>query len=261
MKLALIKLSGKTIDTFTTSDNGLNILNRLKTEYDGIVIVHGGGKLITEWSEKLGHVSTFHEGQRVTCANTIEVVSSVQGGLLNNKMTSYLFTHNIKTIGLNGIDGGLFKAEQLDEKLGYVGKPVQASQVDWILDLIDKGFVPVFSSICADETGQLMNVNADVFSSALAIALNAQTVLFFSDVDGVQLNNKYQNLLTTKEIKSGITSGEISGGMIPKMKSCMELIDKGISKLWIGNDFNDFNEVLKNKKRGTWIVGEKRIAV
>jgi acetylglutamate kinase len=261
MKLALIKLSGKTIDTFTTGNNGLNIINKLKVEYDGIVVVHGGGKLITEWSEKLGHVSTFHEGQRVTCANTMEVVSSVQGGLLNNKMTSYLFTHNIKTIGLNGIDGGLFKAEQLDEKLGYVGKPVQASRVDWILDLIGNEFVPVFSSICAAENGQLMNVNADVFASALATALNVQTVLFFSDVDGVQLNNKFQSLLTSEEIKTGIATGEINGGMIPKLNSCLELLEKGVCKLWIGNDFNDFDDESKNKKRGTWIVDSKRIAV
>ncbi len=261
MKLALIKLSGKTIESFISGTTGIDLINDLKQEYEGVIVVHGGGKIINEWSEKLGHIPKFHEGQRVTCKKTIDVVSSVQGGLLNSKITSHLFMHNIKTIGLNGIDGGLFKAEQLDEKLGFVGKPVQANQVDWIINLIESGFVPVFSSICAAENGQLMNVNADVFASALAVSLGVESVMFFSDVDGVQLHNKYQTMLTTDEIKTGITSGEINGGMIPKMNSCLELLDKGVSKLWIGSSFAEFSKSSENKKRGTWIVDSKRIAV
>lgn len=261
MKLALIKLSGKTIDSFITGSNGIDVINNLRKENDGVVIVHGGGKTINEWSEKLGHEPSFYEGQRVTCDKTIDVVSSVQGGLLNNKITSYLFMHKVKSIGLNGISGGLFKADQLDPNLGYVGKPVQASQIGWIIDLIHKGFVPVFSSLCSTESGQLMNVNADVFASALATTLSVDSVMFFSDVEGVKLHEQFQTTLTRNEIESGILSGEINGGMIPKMNSCLELLSKGVSKLWIGNSFSEFSNSSINNKRGTWIVESKRIAV
>lgn len=261
MKLALIKLSGKTIDSFITGSNGIDLINNLRNEFDGVVVVHGGGKMINEWSEKLGHEPNFHEGQRVTCEKTIDVVSSVQGGLLNNKITSYLFMHKIKSIGLNGISGGLFKAEQLDANLGFVGKPIQSNQIGWIIDLIHKGFVPVFSSICATENGQLMNVNADVFASALATTLSVESVMFFSDVEGVKLHDRFQTILTRSEIEAGIISGEINGGMIPKMNSCMELLSKGVSKLWIGNSFNEIGNSSENKNRGTWIVESERIAV
>ncbi len=261
MKIALIKLSGKTIEQFTTGNTGVNLINKLQLEYDGVVVVHGGGKIISEWSEKLGHVVNFHEGQRVTCENTIEVVSSVQGGLINSKITSYLFSHKIRTVGLNGVDGGSFIADQIDRKLGFVGKPKQTSQVDWIFDLLAKGFVPVFSSICAGASGQIMNVNADIFAAELAKALSAEALLFFSDVGGVMLNEKYQSFLSSEEIVSGLQSGEINGGMIPKMNSCMELLSNGIKNIWIGNSFDEFISSSENKQRGTWIVDSKRIAV
>jgi acetylglutamate kinase len=261
MKIAVVKLSGKTIDQFVTGSIGKDLINNLKLEYEGVVIIHGGGKLISEWSTKLGHEVSFYEGQRVTCKNTIDVVSSVQGGLLNSKITSYLYSFNIRAIGLNGIDGGAFIANQLDDKLGYVGRPVVKNQLTWIVELLKQGFVPVFSSLCSDQYGQIMNVNADLFAAALSISLSAEAVLFFSDVDGVLLNNKYQNLLTMDDIKEGISSGEINGGMIPKMHSCLELIDQGVSKIWIGNNFNEFTNISSNKKRGTWIVSTKRIAI
>lgn len=261
MKIAIVKLSGKTIDQFSTGTVGIDLINNLKLEYEGVVIVHGGGQLITEWAAKLGHEVSFYEGQRVTCKNTIDVVSSVQGGLLNSKITSYLYSHNMQAIGLNGIDGGAFTANQLDEKLGFVGKPVVKNQLGWIVELLKQGFIPVFSSLCSDEKGQIMNVNADLFAASLSIALSAESVLFFSDVDGVLLNKKMQSMLTIEEIKNGMSSGEINGGMIPKMNSCLELIEQGVSKIWIGNDFNEFKNISSNKKRGTWIVGTKRIAI
>lgn len=261
MKIVLIKLSGKTIEQFISGNNGINLINNLKREYDGVVLVHGGGKTISEWAEKLGHVVNFHEGQRVTCKNTMEVVSSVQGGLINSKLTSYLFSHSIKTIGLNGIDGGLFAADQIDANLGFVGQPIQINDAEWIIDLLNKGFVPVFSSLCADANGQLMNVNADIFAAALGKALTVESILFFSDVNGVMLNKQYQSVLTTCDIKSGMTSGEINGGMIPKINSCIDLLANGINKIWIGNSFEEFICSTENKQRGTWIVDSKRIAI
>lgn len=261
MKIVLIKLSGKTIGQFTSGDTGVNLINKMKLEYDGVVIVHGGGKLISEWSEIFGHPVNFYEGQRVTCQNTMDVVSSVQGGLINSNLTSYMFAHKIRSIGLNGVDGNSFTADQINENLGFVGQPKQTAEVDWIIDLLKQNFVPVFSSVCSTLDGQLMNVNADIFAAELGRALNVETILFFSDVGGVVLNNKFQSVLNQSQIKSGLISGEINGGMIPKMNSCVSLLSYGINKIWIGNSFDEFVSTSKNKQRGTWIVDSKRIAV
>src|SRR5690606_23351438 len=124
--------------------------------------------------------------------------------------------------------------------------------------------VPVFSSMCRDKNGNLMNINADVFAKELAVTLNADTVFFLSDVNGVKLNGTMQNVLIEEEILDGISSGQITDGMIPKLQSCLSLIKSGIHKVWIGSDLLNinFNEHLfESNLKGTWIVESKAIAV
>jgi acetylglutamate kinase len=253
MKISLVKISGKTITEFLTTDKWVNTIKSLKKEYDGVVIVHGGGKSISEWSEKLGLENKFVNGQRVTTVEQMEVVAAVQAGVLNSQLTAKLNASGLNAMGLSGIDRGTFKAEYLNKDLGYVGKPELTGSPMWIISLIKSNVIPVFSSVCMDKNGNLMNVNADVFAGTLASALNAEIVFFVSDVDGVKINGTVKNTLTGDEIISGIASGDITDGMIPKLQSCMELINKGINKIWIGSQIEDQDGYTGN---GTLIINK-----
>jgi len=252
MKLAIIKISGKSLNDFTESKNGADLIKSLKEKYSSVILIHGGGSLITEWSDKLGLQTSFHEGQRVTDSKSMEVTAAVQDGLINSKLNAYLMSNGIQSIGLNGIDMGLFTAEYIDNKLGFVGNPRSNLSYQWLERLLQDNIVPVFSSVCSDSGGNLMNVNADLFAGAIAKLLKAHTVVFISDVEGVKLNGKFQNSLSVDELHKGLSTGEINNGMIPKINTCINLIANGISNIWIGNKFSEINNFNSNK--GTWIV-------
>ena len=252
MKLAIIKISGKSLNEFTESKNGAELIKNLKKKYSSVIVIHGGGSLITEWSDKMGIQTSFHEGQRITDSKSMEVTAAVQDGLINSKLNAYLMSNGIQSIGLNGIDMGLFTAEYIDNKLGFVGKPLSNLSYQWLEKLLQDNIVPVFSSVCSDSGGNLMNVNADLFAGAIAKLLKAHTVVFISDVEGVKLNGKFQNTLSVNQLNKGLSTGEINNGMIPKINTCINLITNGISNIWIGNKFNELNNFQSNK--GTWIV-------
>jgi acetylglutamate kinase len=186
----------------------------------------------------------------------MEVVAAVQAGVLNAKIVSRLVTNNLNAVGLTGIDRGSFEAENVNEELGFVGVPRVVGSVDWINEMIKNNIVPVFSSICRDNKGNLMNVNADIFTETLAAAINAECVFFVSDIQGVKLGGDYKNCINETEIINGIQNGEITDGMIPKLQSCIELLSKGIAKIWIGSkNLEDvFNDNCKQSQNGTWII-------
>ena len=255
MKTAVLKISGKALEHFLQSDNWKNTLVKLSEKYDGLIIVHGAGKGISEWSQALGYKAEFINGQRITTKEIVNVVAAVQSGLVNSQIVARLNSLDIPATGLSGIDRKSFVAEVSDEKLGYVGIPKQVLDVDWIHNLLKEKVVPVFSSLCMSETGTLMNVNADIFAEAIAASVNAESVFFMSDVDGIILKGNVVKTINTVEIMEGINNGDITAGMIPKLKSCIELLNKGIQKIWIGSTnleslFDDTVLV----KGGTWIV-------
>ena len=256
MKIVVLKISGKALNEFTENTKYLNLIHKLKKQYDGIIIVHGAGKMISEWSSALNITTSFVDGQRITTRKIMDVVSAVQSGLINSKIISYLQANGFEAAGYTGIDRGLFIADYLNEKLGYVGKPKLTGDVNWLIEMMKSGVLPIYSSVCRDNKGNLMNVNADVFTKEIAIALNAETVLFVSDVEAVSINGLQQQNLTEHKIKLGIKNGEITDGMIPKLNSCVELLQSGIEKVWIGNNpidlkiTNPYSDVWK----GTWIV-------
>ena len=256
MKTAVIKISGKSINEILTTDKWISALKNFSTEYDGIVLVHGAGKSISEWSEKLGIDTQFINGQRVTSEKQMEVVAAVQAGILNSRINAKLNADGFNSIGLSGIDRNTFTAEYINKELGFVGKPVLTGSITWINELLNSNVIPVFSSVCKDASGNLMNVNADIFTEALANAINAYSVFFVSDVEGVKINGNFQEALTEEDIINGIISGEITDGMIPKLNSCIELLKKGINKVWIGSQINNssLNKTERLNGNGTWIV-------
>ena len=251
MKSIIFKLSGKALDEFTTNKKWIKVLEDARQNYDGVIIVHGAGSQISEWSRLLKIEPKFLNGMRVTDIKTMEVVAAVQSGLLNSKIVSYLQTNKISSMGLTGIDRGFFKAEYINKDFGYVGIPKAEGSNAWIKQLMEDGIVPVFSTVCKDEEGNLMNINADLFTQALAESLETSTVVFITDVDGVRISGVYRDFISVAEISKGIETGDITDGMIPKMHSCIEMINRGVEKLWIGKDYL---ESLSGK--GTWIIKE-----
>ena len=263
MKKALIKVSGKTISNITSDSKWIELLKNIKEEYDSVIIVHGAGVKITEWSAQLGINAEYFEGHRITDADTMDVVAAVQGGLINLKLVSYLQSNGIESIGLSGVDRGIFTANYLNEEIGFVGDPEQVGCNKWLDKMLHEGVIPVFSSICKDESGNLMNVNADLFANALAVSLKVDTVFFISDIEGVYINGVCQNKLTQSQINRGIMNNDITDGMVPKLLSCMHLLSHGIDKIWIGNE----TEFVSHKDNfntenigGTWIGKSKKIA-
>ncbi len=249
MKIAVIKISGKTITEFVSSNVWTKIIKNLYNHFEGIIIVHGAGKNISEWSEKLGHRTEFINGQRVTSSGQMEVVAAVQAGLINSQIIAKLNSSNFESIGLSGIDRNTFIANYFDKNLGFVGKPELNGSINWIVELLQNGIIPVFSSVCRDNQGNLMNVNADIFAEVLTLAVKADSVFFVSDVEAVKINGFNVSSLTEDEIINGIVDGQITDGMIPKLKSCIELLKMGVNRIWIGSKIS-----IDENINGTWII-------
>lgn len=241
MKIVLIKLSGKIIEELEGNYSLVEIISYFTKRNKKVIVVHGGGKQITQWATKLGIESNFLNGQRVTSEKMIEVVAAVQAGLLNKRIVSALIKNNISAIGVSGVDGNSFRAEIDNAALGFVGKPVRTGSLDWLGKILFDGFVPVFSSICMNKSGNLINVNADYFVKELAKEFAVDEVYYFSDISGILIDGKTKSRLNAKEIEFWINNGEITDGMIPKVNSALSLTYCGVHKIWIGNNFNLFN--------------------
>lgn len=258
MKLALLKLSGKSLSEFLTNSKWILLVEELQKKYDGLVIVHGAGKDISDWSEKLGYKSEFIDGQRITTPEIMNVVSAVQSGMTNGKIVSHLLSKGFDSIGLTGADRNLFLAVSENKELGLVGIPQINKSSGWISDLLKEKVIPVFSSVCRNENGQLMNVNADIFANALAVELKVSAVFFNSDIDGVIINKEVKHKMTESIIKESILNGQVYGGMIPKLNSAVELVKSGIGQVWIGSSNpDDLLDLLTGKQqKGTLIIPE-----
>jgi len=253
-KIAVLKISGKALGEIFNNNLWIDSILTLQNNYDGLIIVHGAGKNISEWSQALGHEVKFIDGQRVTTEGVMEIVAAVQSGVLNAKVVSRLISSGINAAGVSGIDYGSFIAENENEALGFVGVPKVTGSLAWLKDLFARNIVPVFSSLCRNEAGELMNVNADIFTEVLASEIKAESVFFVSDVEGVKLKGCYQNSVDQSEIIQGIINGEITDGMIPKLNSCIDLLNKGISRIWIGSKNIEHLFSDKSLSGGTWIV-------
>ena len=200
------------------------------------VIVHGGGAQISELLKKLDITSEFIDGHRVTSKETMRVVEMVLSGEINKNITSLLNHHGAKAIGISGKDSAIIKAEPKDGgKFGYTGVVTEIN-AEMINNLLDQGFIPVIAPIAdsAEPNHPGFNINADVAASKIARALNAQKVLFLTDIVGVlNKEGKLLNSLDKSEVEAYKKDGTIAGGMIPKVDSCIDAIHDGVNKAHI----------------------------
>jgi acetylglutamate kinase len=200
------------------------------------VIVHGGGKSITQMLEHFGVESRFVDGQRVTCLDSMRIAEMVLSGEINKEIVALLNNYGAKSIGISGKDGNLIEAKAKNfESFGYTGE-VQNINPEIVNNLLDDGFIPVIAPIASSsEIGHPgFNINADTAASKIAVALQANKVLFLTDTAGVL--DKTSNLLTKLGVEQTdelIKDGTIHGGMVPKVNACIDAVKGGVKKAHI----------------------------
>ena len=201
-----------------------------------VVLVHGGGPEITEMLGKIGKESVFNNGLRVTDKETVDVVQMVLAGKVNKSLVNLLGVKGGKAIGLSGIDGHMIEAEIKDEKLGFVGEITKVNTAP-ITDVLEKGYIPVVSTIACDEKGNIYNVNADTAAAKIAGELKAESLISMTDISGILRDKDDPSTLISKihisEAPELIESGVIAGGMIPKTECCVNAVKWGVKRVFI----------------------------
>ena len=214
-EILVVKLGG------TTHRRAGQVLEEVATiaRQRPVVLVHGGGKRITEWLDRLGVPSRFEGGLRVTDPAALEVAAAVLRGVVNSELVSGLRTLGVDAVGLSGVDGGLLIAERIPE-LGLVARVVGLRR-DLLDAILVGGQVPVVAPLARDEDGIVCNVNADDAAAGIAAGLGARQLVLMTDVDGVRdAEGRRLDTLTVGEAEALIESGVINGGMVPEDPGC-----------------------------------------
>ena len=201
-----------------------------------VVLVHGGGPEITDLLDKLGKETEFVDGLRVTDKETADVVQMVLSGKINKGLVNLIESKGGKAMGICGADGHMIEAKQMDERLGFVGEITNVNTQP-ILDLLEKGYIPVVSSVGCDKEGNIYNINADTAAAKIAGMLGAESLISMTNISGILKDkNDPSSLipqLTTDEAASLMEEGVIAGGMIPKVECCVNAINWGVKKVFV----------------------------
>ena len=248
-EIVVIKLGGSTLSEM---DNNLKEIADLHISGIPVVIVHGGGALISEWMNKLEIKTDFIDGLRITDENSIQIVTSILGGLVNKTLVASIINKNCKAIGLSGIDDNIFTAKFLDQTHGYVGNIINTNS-EFVELLLNKEYLPVIAPIAINNElidPPLLNINGDIAASALAVSLQADKLIFLTDVDGVlDENSKLISTLNTAQSKSLISNGTAKSGMIPKINSCIDAVESNVESFIInGTKYGNLTSIIKNSE-------------
>ena len=226
-----------------------------------IVLVHGGGPEINEIMQKLGKEPKFVDGLRVTDKETVDIVQMVLAGKVNKSLVNLLESKGGKAMGISGMDGGLIEATMKDERLGYVGK-ITKVHINPVTDLLEKGYIPVISTVGCDKEGNTYNINGDTAAAYVAGALNAERLIMMTDIVGLLRDKDDPTTLipnvTISEAHALQESGVISGGMIPKIDCCIEAINEGVKNVVIMDGrvpHSILMELLTDEGAGTMVTG------
>ena len=225
-----------------------------------VVLVHGGGPEISELMEKLGKKAEFVDGLRVTDKETVDIVQMVLAGKVNKTLVNLLEVKGGRAVGLSGLDGRLIECEMKDPRLGYVGS-VKKINIQPVTDLLEKGYIPVISTIGCDAEGNTYNINGDTAAAYIAGALEAKRLLMLTDIAGVLMDKDDPDSLirelTVVEAKALFDKGIISGGMIPKVDCCITALKRGVRKAIIMDGrvpHSILMELLTDEGAGTMFV-------
>jgi acetylglutamate kinase len=232
-RVVVVKYGGAAMDQAGLASSFAEDIALLRSVGIRVVVVHGGGPAVTRMSARLGIETTFVDGLRVTDAETLDVATMVLAGKLNTEVVASLVADGVDAVGLSGVDGRLLLARKQDgPDLGFVGEVVHVRE-QVLTALLQQGFTPVVASIAMDEHGQAYNVNADVVASELAIALEAEKLVFLNDVPGLigPAGDLLSELSASQCLDLLATGGVVEGGMIPKLESAVRALEAGISRV------------------------------
>ena len=228
-----------------------------------VVLVHGGGPEITEMLEKIGKKTEFVDGLRVTDSETADVVQMVLAGKINKSLVNYLEVKGGRAIGLSGMDGHMITAEQKDVRLGYVGK-ITSIDATPVLDILEKGYIPVISTVGCDRDGNVYNINADTAAAGIAAAIKAKRLISMTDIAGILKDRDDPRSIIPEmdinEARELMRTGIISGGMIPKVECCIDAVENGVERVIILDGripHAILIETLTNEGAGTMVSKEK----
>ncbi len=273
-KTFVVKISGKVTedkDNLASLAEELALLHQVGIR---VCVIHGGGKQLNELAQKLGVVQTVIGGRRVTDDDTLELAKMVFRGKINTEILAQFRRRGIQAVGLSGIDGGVVTAEKRPPKdvlnketgetkivdFGHVGDVVKID-ASLINTMLDSGYLPIVSSLGADDDGRIFNINADTVAAEIAVHLGAEKLIMLSDVNGIYLEGNDESTklsrLTVSDARDMINSGRATGGMIPKLENLISLLNRGVKSAHIvsGTTRNAvLAEVFTDEGTGTMVV-------
>ena len=273
-KTFIVKFSGKVTedkDNLSSLAEELALLHQVGIR---VCVIHGGGKQLNELAAKLGVAQTVIDGRRVTNDETLELAKMTFAGIINTNILAALRQRGVEAVGLSGVDGNIVHAERRPPReilnkatgqreqidFGHVGDVLKIN--DRLLQvLLDQDYLPVVSSLGADDEGRVFNINADTIAAEIAVHLQAEKLILLSDVDGIYLTpgqaGSKLSRLTANQAEQLITDGTATGGMIPKLQNIISLLRRGVGSAHIINGAarnGVLAEVFTDEGTGTMIV-------
>ena len=258
-KVLVIKYGGNAMINQTLKEQVMEDIVLLHLIGVKVVLVHGGGPEISEMMAKLGKEPKFVDGLRVTDKETVDIVQMVLAGKINKSLVNYLEMKGGKAMGVSGMDGRLIEVKMKNEKLGYVGE-ITNINIQCVNDLLNNGYIPVISTVGCDEEGNVYNINGDTAAARIAGALNAERLIMMTDIAGILKDKDDPSTLipeiTIKEAEELFKQGVIQGGMIPKVKCCIDAIGHGVKNVIIMDGripHSILMEILTDEGAGTMV--------
>ena len=273
-KVFVVKFSGKVTEDKENLRSLCEELALLHQVGIRLCVIHGGGKQLNEMAMRMGVEQTVINGRRVTDDETLELAKMVFAGKINTEILAALRRHNIEAVGLSGVDGNIVNAARREPKeilnratgerekidFGFVGDVLEIN-TDLLKLLLEKDYLPVVSSLGADDDGQIFNINADTIAAEIAVHLQAEKLILLSDVSGIYLNSEDANTkisrLSQAEAENLIETGAATGGMIAKLQNLFDPLKRGVKSAHVisGSERNALlAEVFTDSGTGTMIV-------
>ncbi|MBI2869077.1 MAG: acetylglutamate kinase [Chloroflexi bacterium] len=252
--VTVVKIGG----VASKSDTVVEDIVKLHSAGERLVVVHGGGNLVTEWLKRQGVATTFVRGERVTDRATLEVVIAVLAGLANKQIVAAINASGGRAVGLSGVDGGLIEGEIKNREMGYVGA-VSRVNPGPVTALLAAGYVPVVAPVSLSanpDECQIVNINGDPVAGEIALALEAGRLVFMTDIAGVcDRSGALLPRLSAAEAAELISSGTASGGMIPKISAALRALSRGaVTRIVDGRAPHALVRVIEGEGGGTTIV-------
>ncbi len=255
----VVKIGGSTLGSHDTT---LKDLVTLQKQGVSVVVVHGGGKVISQWMQRQGIPPRFVDGLRVTDAESLKIVVAVLTGLINKELVSSLHQLGGRAIGISGIDGGLLEARIANPGLGFVGEINRVNR-EPLQAILDGGYIPMIAPLArhcddgSENAGSPLNINGDTVAGELAHALEAERLVFLTDVEGIMDgSNRLISRLDRRRAKILFQSGVVRGGMIPKLSACLRALERSpVANVIDGRRPEALLDCLRGVATGTTIVG------